>query len=78
MLSLWRYSLRFTLRNLEAHGLADDLLERLEMSGRSPDFQFCIAAAVELNHHVLPPIVEFEARNRLGMAAVKTLSDAKD
>jgi len=60
-LSFLRYNRGFRVRHLEPHRLADDLLKRLEVPGRCPDFQLSVAGAVELNDDVLPAIVHFEA-----------------
>ena len=76
--SLPRDSRRIGVRNLETHRLADDLLERLEMPGRCPDLQFRIAAAMELDDDVFTPIVDFQARNWLRVAAVEALRHAQD
>jgi len=73
-----RDSRRFGVRNLEAHRLADDLLERLEVSGGCPDLQFSIAAAMELDDDVFTSIVDFQPRNRLRVAAVEALRNAED
>ena len=77
-LSRPRYGRRFGVRHLEAHWLADDLLERLEVAGRCPDLQFGIAAAMELNDDVFTSIVDFQTRDRLRVAAVQALRDAED
>jgi len=78
-LSLPRYSGRWcSLRNLEAYGLADDLLKRFEVSRRCPDLQLSVAAAMELNDDVVASVVDFKARDRLGMTAVEALRHAED
>ena len=77
-LSLPRYSRRFGVRNLEAHRFADELLERLEVSGRCPDLELSIAAAIELDDDVLTSIVHLQARNRLRVAPVQTFRNAED
>ena len=77
-LSRPRYSRWFGLRHLEADRLADDLLERLEVPGRRPDLEFSVTPAVELNDDVFTPVVDFQTRDRLRVAAVQTLGDAED
>ena len=77
-LSLPRYGRRFALHNFEAHWLAEDLLECLEVPGRCPDLEFSIAAAMQLDDDVFTSIMDFQARNRLRVAAVETLRDAED
>ena len=77
-LSLPRYNCGFGVRHLEPHRLADDLLKRLEVSGCRPDFQLRIATAVQLNDDVSAAVVDFEARNRLCVAAVQTFRNAED
>jgi len=49
------------MRDLEAHRLANHLLERLEVSGRCPDLQLGVPRAVELNDDVFATVVNFEA-----------------
>ena len=49
------------MRDLEAHRLADHLLERLEVAGRRPDLQLGVPRAVELNDDVFAAVVDFEA-----------------
>ena len=61
LLSLPRYRRRFGMRDLEAHRLANDLLERLEVSGRCPDLQLGVPRAVELNDDGFAAVVDFEA-----------------
>ena len=48
------------MRDLEAHRLANHLLERLEVSGRCPDLQLGVPRAVELNDDVFAAVVDFE------------------
>ena len=66
------------MRHLEADRLANDLLECLEVSGRRPDLELRVAPAMELNDDVFTPVVNFQTRDRLRMAAVETLRDAED
>jgi hypothetical protein len=66
------------VRDLQPHRLADDLLEGLEVSSCCPHLQFGVAAAMELNDDVFATVVDFEARDRLRMAAVETLRHPKD
>jgi hypothetical protein len=77
-LSLRRYTRRFGLRNLEAHRLADNLLERLEVPSRCPHLQLRIVPAMEPDDDVFTSIVDFQTRNWLRVAAVETLRDAED
>jgi hypothetical protein len=66
------------VRHLQLHRLADDLRKRLKVSGCRPHFQLGVAAAMELNDDGFAMIVDFEARNRLRVAAVETLRHAED
>ena len=59
-LSLPRYRRRFGMRDLEAHRLADHLLERLEVAGRRPDLQLGVPRTMELNDDVFAAVVDFE------------------
>jgi hypothetical protein len=77
-LSLRRYSRRFSVRHLEPHRLADNLLKRLEVPSRCPNLQLSVATAMKLDDDVFTSIVDFQARNRLGMATVQTLRYAED
>ena len=49
------------MRDLEAHRLADHLLERLEVSGRCPDLQLGVPRTMELNDDVFAAVVDFKA-----------------
>jgi len=60
-LSLPRYRRRFGMRDLEAHRLANHLLERLEVSGRCPDLELGVPGAVELNDDVFAAVMDFKA-----------------
>ena len=66
------------MHDFEPNRLADDLRERLEVSGCRPHLQLGIAATMELNHDVFSSVVDFEAGNRLGVAAVQTLRHPED
>jgi hypothetical protein len=73
-----RRSHGFRVRHLQPHRLADDLRKGLEVSGCRPHFQLGIAAAMQLNEDVFATVVDFEARNRLRVAAVQTLRYPKN
>jgi len=60
-LSLPRYRRRFGMRDLEANRLADYLLERLEVSGRRPDFQLGVPRTMKLDDDVFAAVVDFKA-----------------
>ena len=77
-LSRRRYNRGLRGCHLEPHRLTDDLFKRLEVSGCCPDLQLGVAATMELNDDIFAAIVDFKAGNRLSMAAVQTLRDAKD
>jgi hypothetical protein len=61
LLSFPRYRRRFGVRNLEAHRLANHLLERLEVSGRRPDLQLGVPRTMKLDDDVFAAIVDFKA-----------------
>ena len=49
------------MRDLEANRLADYLLERLEVSGRRPDFQLGVPRTMKLDDDVFAAVVDFKA-----------------
>src|SRR5688572_24315778 len=62
----------------EPDWLAEQLLERLEVTIGRPDLELSIAAGVHLKQHVLTAVAKLESGDRLGMAAVQTLCDPQD
>jgi len=73
-----RGSARERLGHFEADRLADELLEGLEVPGRRPEFELGVARRMQADDDVLAAVADFEAGNRLRMAAVETFRDTQD
>ena len=59
--------------DFDAKGLADQPLERRRMPARSPELEFSVARRAQLEQSVLAAVVQFEAGDRLRMAAIEPL-----
>ena len=58
--------------------LAGQAFKRRGVSGRGPEFQFCIARRAELQEIVVATVVELEGRDGLRMAAIEAFRETQN
>jgi hypothetical protein len=64
--------------DFDSERLPEHLLERRGMPCGRPEFQFGIPRGAELEQSVRSPVVQFDASDGLGVAAIETLGQAQN